>query len=165
MKGFGCCRHKLLTFSLRVNWNLSPGFGVFSDSQGIFFWNEWTSPPDTVGAAGKRCQMLQCVCVCVCVCQCMCVCVCSCVALVTASKAPAMGHEVFTSCLLFNFSYHHTPQSSHSMRPNHGSRRESPCDLEAPPWKCASLNSHTQVHAPVLSLYVRHDVEGDDRCE
>lgn len=70
MKGFGCCRHKLLTFSLRVNWNLSPGFRVFSDSQGIFsemngfpLLTRWEQQ-----GSGVRCYS-----VCVCVCRCMCV--------------------------------------------------------------------------------------------
>lgn len=114
MNGFGCCGHRLLTFSLRVNWNLSPGSESFwftrhfSEMNGLPLLTRWEQQ-----GSGVRCYSVCVYTYCVHVRMCLCVLVC---ALVTASKAMAMDHEVFTLCLLFNLSYHHrlTPQSSHS---------------------------------------------------
>lgn len=98
MNGFGCCGQKLLTFSLHVNWNLSPGSESFwftrhfSEMNGLPLLTRWEQQ-----GSGVRCYM--------CIYW---VCACACIALVTASKAKAADHEVFTLCLLFNLSCHHS---------------------------------------------------------
>lgn len=81
MNGFGCCRHKLLTSGPRVNRDLSPGLESFRFTRHFSEMNG-LPPLYTVGAAGRRCQMLQRVCACVCLCvnaECVHVSMCLCV--------------------------------------------------------------------------------------
>lgn len=116
-----------------------------------FFWNEWTSPPDTVGAAGKRCQMLRRMCV---YWACACACVCAYVLHSWLRPRPwPMRSSNYVCCL-----------TSHSLtdwlhNPNHGSQRK----------RLVRLNTHTNAHAssrtPVYVMYLRREVETDDRFE
>lgn len=109
MNGFGCFGHKLLTFSLHVNRNLSLGpesfwfTRHFSEMNGLPLLTRWEQQGSGVRCYGA-CVCTELVLVRVCVRMC-------CIALVTASKA--MAHEVFKLCLLFNVSFPHrlTPQS------------------------------------------------------
>ena len=154
MNGFGCCGQKLLTFSLHVNWNLSPGSESFwftrhfSEMNGLPLLTRWEQQ-----GSGVRCYM--------CIHW---VCACACVALMTASKAT--DHEVFTLCLLFNLSCHHPTNLPFNLKTSKPwESKQSWWPWGWPMKTCMSEHSHPSLCTPLFLKHLRREASRDDRSE